>query len=72
MYVCIVLCVSVNSYSSLCVRVRVTAFQIHLVRSGPLLETRIRSGFMLVVDPIHKQFEDRSMGWFVDQYQFVQ
>jgi len=42
MYVCIVLCVSVNSYSSLCVRVRITAFQIHLVRFGPLLETQIQ------------------------------
>ena len=37
-----------------------------------LLETRTRSGFMPVVDPIHRQFEDRPMGWFGDPYQFVQ
>jgi len=37
-----------------------------------LLETRTRSGFMLVVDPIHRQFEDRSIGRSEDQYWFVQ
>ena len=25
-----------------------------------------------VVDPTHRRFEDRSIGWFVDQYQFMQ
>ena len=31
-----------------------------------------RSGYVFVVDLIHRQFEDRSTGWFVDQYQFEQ
>ena len=26
----------------------------------------------VVVDPIQWEFEDRCMGWFVDQYRFVQ
>ena len=37
-----------------------------------LQETRTRSRFVLVVDPIHRRFENRSMGWSVDQYRFVQ
>jgi len=37
-----------------------------------LQETRTGSRFMLVVDPIHRQFEDRLMGWSIDQYRFVQ
>ena len=60
MYLCLYVCVW------LCA----TVFRIRLVRSGPLQETRF--GFVLVVDPIHRRFEDRSMGWSVDQYQFVQ
>ena len=37
-----------------------------------LQEIRTRFGSVLVVDPIHRRFEDRSMGWSVDQYQFMQ
>ena len=37
-----------------------------------LQETRTRSRFMLIVDPIHRRFEDLSIGWSVDQYRFVQ
>jgi len=37
-----------------------------------LQETQTQSEFVLVVDPIHKQFEDRSIGWSVDQNWFVQ
>ena len=38
----------------------------------PLQETQTRSEFVLVVDPIHRRFEDQFMGWSVDQYWFVQ
>ena len=47
-------------------------FGTRLVRSWPLKETRTRSRFVLVLEPMHRQFEDRFMGWSVDQYRFVQ
>ena len=37
-----------------------------------LQETRTRSRFVLVVDPIQWRFEDRPMGWFIDPYRFLQ
>ena len=56
------LCVGVNSPSSLCVRVRVAAFQIRLVRSGPVagdpdpIQIRARCGpdTMAIRRPIHE------------------
>ena len=46
-FMCLVACYSVSD---------------RLVRSGPLQEIRTRFGFVLVVDPIHRGFEDRSIG----------
>jgi len=37
-----------------------------------LQKTQTRFRFMLVMDPIHRQSEDRPMGWSVDPYRFVQ
>jgi len=70
----IVECIPVREYVcvSSCVWLRVAALRIRLVRSGPLQETRTRSGFVLVVDPIPWQFEDWFMRWSIDQYRFVQ
>ena len=62
---------SVYLYLIMC-WLRATVFRICSVRSGPLQETRTRSGFVLVVNPIHRQFEDRSIGRSEDQYRFVQ
>ena len=56
----IVECIRIRGYVcvSSCVLLRVAVFRIRLVRSGPLQETRTRSGFVLIVDPIHRRFED--------------
>ena len=75
-YICVyvVECIRVRGYVcvSSCVWLRVAVFRIRLVRSGPLQETRTRSGFVLVVDSIRRKFEDRLMEWSVDQYRFLQ
>ena len=67
-------CIRVRGYVcvSSCVWLRITVFWTRLVRYGPLQEIRTRFGFVLVVDPIHRRFENRSMRWSVDQYRFVQ
>ena len=63
---------SVYLHLHVCVRLRVAAFKTRPYYPDRLQETRTQSGFVLVVDPIHKRFEDRFMGWSVDQYRFVQ
>ena len=40
--------------------------------SDSLQKIRTRFRFVPVMDPIHRRFENQSMGWFVDQYWFVQ
>jgi len=64
-YVCVWVLISLP----LCVRLRVTAITDSFVRSELSYG---RYGFVLVVNPIHRRFEDRSMGWSGDPYRFVQ
>jgi len=43
--------------------------------SDPFVRSKLgnrRFGIMPIMDPIPWRFEDRSMGWSADQYQFVQ
>jgi len=74
LHVYIMECIHVRGYFCVrsCVWLRVAVFRIRLVRSGLLQEIRTRFRFVLVVDPIHRRFEDRSMRWSVDQCWFVQ
>ena len=64
MYIGVHVCVCIRVYVrvSSWVGLRVAVFRIRLVRSGLLQETRTLFGFVLVVDPMHRRFKDRSMG----------
>ena len=53
--VCVVLVI-------MCVWLRVAVFWTRLVRSGPVAGDPDPIRIRAVVDPIHRQFEDRSMG----------
>ena len=72
MCTCVFMCMCVYVCMWLWVWLRVTTFRTLLVRSGPLQEIRTQFGFVLVVGPIHRRFEDRSIGRSEDQYRFVQ
>ena len=67
-----ILWVYVDSPSSLCVRLRVTAFRTRSCDPNSATETRTWFGVVLVMHPIHWRFEDRCTGWSRDLYQFMQ
>ena len=69
--VCLSTCVIMFKYVWICDMCTVACFS----DSDPFCEIRTRCWrfrFVLVMDQIHRRFEDRSMGWSVDQYRFVQ
>ena len=65
-------CVCVDSPSFLCVRLCAKVMRTSSWDPDQLQETQTRSGFIFTVDPIHRRFKDRPMGWFGDSYRFVQ